>query len=120
MSVKHVVTYSPPHHNIFMRILFTVQDGVGPLYVASQEGHTDIVDLLLKAGADVHQAKKVFRPVHLLLSTSSMHTYYKGWFCSSDNGCSEWTLPHSSRTPEGRSQYQPPGKGEIARTKTAH
>ena len=38
---------------------FTVQDGFSPLYVASQEGHTDVVDLLLKAGADVHQMSKV-------------------------------------------------------------
>ena len=123
MSVQHVETY--PHHItisscVYTILSFTVQDGVGPLFMASQEGHTDIVDLLLKAGADVHQARKVFRPEHMLLSTSSMHTYCKGWFCSSDNGCSEWTLPHCARAPEGRSQHQPPGRGEIARTKTAH
>ena len=34
----------------------TVQIGASPLYVASQEGHSDVVDILLKAGADVHQA----------------------------------------------------------------
>ena len=34
----------------------TVQDGLSPLYVASQEGHSDVVDILLEAGADVHQA----------------------------------------------------------------
>ena len=34
----------------------TVQDGGSPLYVASQEGHSDVVDILLKAGADVHLA----------------------------------------------------------------
>ena len=34
----------------------TVQNGASPLYVASQEGHSDVVDILLKAGADVHQA----------------------------------------------------------------
>ena len=33
---------------------FTVQDGVSPLYFASQNGHTDVVDLLVRAGADVH------------------------------------------------------------------
>ena len=37
----------------------TGQDGISPLYVASQEGHTEIVDLLVRAGADVHQAAKV-------------------------------------------------------------
>ena len=40
-------------------IYFTVQDGFSPLYVASQNGHTDVVDLLLKAGADIHQMAKV-------------------------------------------------------------
>ena len=34
----------------------TVQDGASPLYMASQEGHSDVVDILLEAGADVHQA----------------------------------------------------------------
>ena len=34
----------------------TVQNGASPLYVASQEGHSGVVDILLKAGADVHQA----------------------------------------------------------------
>ena len=40
-------------------IYLTVQDGFSPLYVASQFGHTDVLDLLLKAGADVHQMAKV-------------------------------------------------------------
>ena len=35
---------------------FTVQDGFSPLHVASQNGHTDVVDLLVRAGADVHLA----------------------------------------------------------------
>ena len=34
----------------------TVQDGLSALYVASQEGHTEVVDVLVKAGADVNQA----------------------------------------------------------------
>ena len=34
----------------------TVQDGFSPLYAASQKGHSDVVDILLEAGADVHQA----------------------------------------------------------------
>ena len=34
----------------------TVQNGGSPLYAASQEGHSDVVDILLKSGADVHQA----------------------------------------------------------------
>ena len=35
----------------------TVQIGISPLYVASQKGHSEVVDVLVKAGDDVHQAK---------------------------------------------------------------
>ena len=42
------------YDNVLM--CFTVQAGVSPLYVASQNGHTDVVDLLVRAGADVHLA----------------------------------------------------------------
>ena len=37
----------------------TVQIGISPLYAASYNGHSDVVDILLEAGADVHQATKV-------------------------------------------------------------
>ena len=37
-------------------ISLTVQDGLSPLYVASGNGHSEVVDVLVKAGADVHQA----------------------------------------------------------------
>ena len=33
-----------------------LQNGVNPMYAASLEGHTDVVDALLKAGADPNQA----------------------------------------------------------------
>ena len=36
-----------------------MQDGLSPVYAASQEGHTEVVDLLLQAGADIHLANKV-------------------------------------------------------------
>ena len=41
----------------------TVQGGFSPLYAASQEGHTEIVDLLVRAGADVNQAAEVHTEV---------------------------------------------------------
>ena len=41
----------------------TVQNGCSPLYVASEYGHTEIVDLLVRAGADVHQVDKVHTEV---------------------------------------------------------
>ena len=38
---------------------FNAQDGCSPLYVASQFGHTEVVDVLLNAGADINQSTKV-------------------------------------------------------------
>ena len=35
---------------------FIVQGGLSPVYVASGYGHTDIVDLLVNAGGDIHLA----------------------------------------------------------------
>ena len=34
----------------------TIQDGFTPVYVASGNGHTGVVDILVKAGADINQA----------------------------------------------------------------
>ena len=36
-----------------------LQTGASPLYTASQEGHSDVVDVLLKNGADINQANNV-------------------------------------------------------------
>ena len=47
----------------------TVQDGLSPLYVASQEGHSKIVDILLLKGADPNLTCTVcvlVGPLHLL------------------------------------------------------
>ena len=38
-----------------------IQDGATPLYVASQFGHTDVVDTLIRAGVSVNQACMVWR-----------------------------------------------------------
>ena len=40
---------------------FTTQNSCSPLYVACEYGCTEVVDVLLNAGADVHQACKVMR-----------------------------------------------------------
>ena len=38
---------------------FVLQDGWSPLYIASHNGHLDIVKTLIEAGANVNQANKV-------------------------------------------------------------
>ena len=47
--------YSYYMHHLFI----VVQDGTTPLYVASQNGHTNVVDVLLRHGADPNLAKHV-------------------------------------------------------------
>ena len=42
-------------YNIICTLYIHIQDGYSPLCVASQEGHTDVVDILLRKGADVNQ-----------------------------------------------------------------
>ena len=36
-----------------------VQDGVTPLFFASQEGHSDVVNLLISHGANVDKSREV-------------------------------------------------------------
>ena len=37
-------------------IVRCTQNGFSPVYVASEEGHTNVVELLVQAGADIHLA----------------------------------------------------------------
>ena len=52
-----LVLWFDGHNNVTsIVIMHTVpQDGFSPLYAASQDGHTEVVDILLRSGADVHQ-----------------------------------------------------------------
>ena len=55
-------------------VTLCLQNGCSPVYVASQNGHTDVVDLLVQAGADIHLAvHEVYINTHcsVLLSRSS-------------------------------------------------
>ena len=42
-------------------LLPLTQDGATPLYAASGKGHSDIVDILIRNGADVNLATNVWR-----------------------------------------------------------
>ena len=62
-----------------------VQDGVSPLYAASQEGHTEIVDLLVRAGADINQA------------TTKVHTEVTEYFGETVFKCNQFPTSHVAR-----------------------
>ena len=55
-------------------------DGATPLYVASQEGHTDVVAAFVSAGADVNQARDDgARPLHA--ASTQGHTELLVFLC---------------------------------------
>ena len=47
-------------------VFTNIQDGISTLYAASEGGHADIVDMLLKGGADPNVATKVCRVLRIL------------------------------------------------------
>ena len=61
-----------------------MQDGVSPAYAASKKGHTEVVDLLVQAGADIHHATTkvhvsthtVFSSVAAVVETNVIHNIF--------------------------------------------
>ena len=51
-----------PCYGALILYLFLSQDGATPLYVASQEGHRHIVNILIQNGADISLSFKVYIP----------------------------------------------------------
>ena len=63
----------------------TTQDGASPLYVACEGGHSDILDILVEAGADINEATNEVSVVtivsidgvfHLVLLLFSLNKIY--------------------------------------------
>ena len=66
-----------PNLLVTQNVTLFLQNGSSPVYRASQNGHTDVVDLLVQAGADIHLATTVvYINTHsvLLSSNSSCET----------------------------------------------
>ena len=62
-AVKNTLlnTYNYVHCDFKLtnNLLFSIQDGFSPLYAACQNGHRDVVDLLLEHNANINLASKV-------------------------------------------------------------
>ena len=63
----------------------TAQDGASPLYVVCEGGHSDILDILVEAGADINEATNEVSVVtivsidgvfHLVLLLFSLNKIY--------------------------------------------
>ena len=55
-SVLRCCSFSLPLKLYYYSLLTNKQGGFTPVYAASEMGQTDIVDLLIKAGANIHLA----------------------------------------------------------------
>ena len=46
---------------LFYKTKFLTQDGSTPLYIASEKGHSDVVNILIRNGADIDLGRNVWR-----------------------------------------------------------
>ena len=53
----------------------TIQNGASPLYVASQAGQTEVVDTLLKSGADPNLANTVWGLMYMFIHMCCVLVY---------------------------------------------
>ena len=56
LNLKHIESVLIVFHTLTIFCCCQTQNGVSPVYVASEKGHTEVVDLLVQAGADIHLA----------------------------------------------------------------
>ena len=56
LNFRHIQSVLIVFHTLTIFCCCQTQDGYSPVYAASQNGHTEVVDLLVQAGADIHLA----------------------------------------------------------------
>ena len=56
LNFRHIESVLIVFHTLTIFCCYQTQDGYSPVHVASEEGHTEVVDLLVHAGADIHLA----------------------------------------------------------------
>ena len=84
LNFRHIESVLIVFHTLTIFCCCQTQDGASPVYVASQEGHTEVVDLLVQAGADIHLATtEVHVSTHTVSSSVAAvvgtdHTHQRG------------------------------------------
>ena len=67
---RHIESVLIVFHTLAIFCFSQTQNGYSPVYPASQNGHTEVVDLLVKAGADINLATtKVRVSIHTVSSS---------------------------------------------------
>ena len=56
LNFRHIESVLIVFHTLTIFCCCQTQDGVSPAHAASQNGHTEVVDLLVQVGADIHLA----------------------------------------------------------------
>ena len=56
LNFRHIESVLIVFHTLTIFCCCQTQNGVSPVYAASRKGHTEVVDLLVQAGADIHLA----------------------------------------------------------------
>ena len=56
LNFRHIESVLMVLHTLTIFYFCQTQNGYSPVYVASQNGHTEVVDLLVQAGADINLA----------------------------------------------------------------
>ena len=69
LNFRHIESVLIVFHTLTILCFCQTQDGLSPVYAASQKGHTEVVDLLVQAGADIHLATKVHVSTHTVSSS---------------------------------------------------
>ena len=54
LNIQHIESVLIVFHTLTIFCCCQTQNGFSPVYAASQEDHTEVVHLLVQAGADIH------------------------------------------------------------------
>ena len=54
LNFRHIESVLIVFHTLTIFCCCQTQNGISPVYAASRKGHTEVVDLLVQAGADIH------------------------------------------------------------------